>query len=96
MSPTLPFCRAVRIVVGPQKMTLEGKETTWEKAREELASLPNRADAVLEVAVASDQMTLAQQNEAVSTGMSLAERVEVQNPQRRRGAGVGVEGDDAE
>jgi protein involved in polysaccharide export with SLBB domain/beta-lactamase regulating signal transducer with metallopeptidase domain len=67
-----PLYRAVRIVVGAEKMTLEGKETTWEKAKEELAKLPNRNDLVLEVAVASDQMTLAQHNEAVSKGILLA------------------------
>lgn len=64
--------RAVRIVVGPATMTLDGDETTWEKAKETLAKLPDRGELVLEVAVASDQMTLAQHDEAVSKGMLLA------------------------
>lgn len=69
---TQPLYRAVRIVVGAEKMTLDGKETTWDKAKEELAKLPNRGDLVLEVAVASDQMTLKQHQEAVGRGMQLA------------------------
>ncbi len=72
---TQPLYRAVRIVVGPEKMTLEGKETTWDKAKEELAKLPNRGDLVLEVAVASDQMTLKQHQEAVGRGMQLASQL---------------------
>jgi protein involved in polysaccharide export with SLBB domain/beta-lactamase regulating signal transducer with metallopeptidase domain len=63
---------AVRIVVAPQKVTLDGEESTWEQAKETLSKLPNRGEIVLEVAVASDQMTLAQHNEALSHGLQLA------------------------
>jgi protein involved in polysaccharide export with SLBB domain/beta-lactamase regulating signal transducer with metallopeptidase domain len=64
--------RAVRIVVGPQKMTLDGKETTWEDAKKQLLSLPSRGECVLEVAVASDQMTLKQQQDAIGQARTLA------------------------
>jgi hypothetical protein len=64
--------RAVRIVVSPEKMTLEGKETTWEEAKKTLLELPNRGECVLEVAVASDQMTLKQQQDALGKGRALA------------------------
>jgi hypothetical protein len=69
---TQAIYHAVRMVVGPQKMTLDGEETTWEKAKETLSKLANRGELVLEVAVASDQMTLAQHNEALSKGLQLA------------------------
>ena len=73
-APSTPY-RAVRIVVSPEKMTLEGKETTWEEAKLELAKLPDRADLVLEVAVASDQMTLAQYKQAMAQASVLVKEL---------------------
>ncbi|HTL30544.1 MAG TPA: M56 family metallopeptidase, partial [Tepidisphaeraceae bacterium] len=69
---TAQVYRAVRIVVGTQKITLEGKKTTWEDAKKTLLDLPNRSEVVLEVAVASDEMTLKQHQDVITQGMVLA------------------------
>jgi hypothetical protein len=54
----------VRLVVGESKLTFEGKLTTWEQLPEALEKIPNRASTVLELAIESDRLTIAQLNDA--------------------------------
>jgi hypothetical protein len=44
-------------------MTFEGQPTTWDDLGALLAKVPERANTVLEFAVTSDQVAVAQQNE---------------------------------
>ncbi len=53
----------VRLVVGDTAMTFEGQPTRWEDVGPLLAKVPDRENTVLEFAVTSDQITVAQQNE---------------------------------
>ena len=45
-------------------MTFEGKDVTWDKLGEELKKIPNRDQTALQLALASDDITVGQQNEA--------------------------------
>ncbi len=62
----------VLIVVGKDAMTFEGQETTWEELPPLLEKVPNRRQTVLAVAVASNDMTLKEANEAQSRALGLA------------------------
>jgi hypothetical protein len=53
----------VRLVVETSAMTFEGQPTDWDKVESLLANVADRKKAVLEFAVTSDQITVAQQNE---------------------------------
>ncbi len=55
----------VRLVVGKDRMTFEGKETTWDELPGLLQKVPDRAHTVLEVAIPSDEVTLQHKNNAV-------------------------------
>ncbi len=67
-------CFFRRVVVGADEVTFEGQPTTWEKLPQQLAAVSNRPLTVLEVAVASDAMTLRQANEARNKVSLLARR----------------------
>ncbi|MCI0539799.1 MAG: hypothetical protein L0Z50_31715, partial [Verrucomicrobiales bacterium] len=54
----------VRLVVGENKLTFEGKQTIWEQLPELLEKVSNRASTVLELAIESDRLTIAQLNDA--------------------------------
>jgi hypothetical protein len=56
----------VRLVAGKDRVTFEGKETTWEKLPGLLKEVPHRAHTVLELAMASDEVTLKDKDLAVS------------------------------
>ena len=68
----LPAARAqasrhfVLVVVGADRMTFQGKDTTWEKLPELLAQIPDREHTVLEYAMASKEMTVKQRDRAVA------------------------------
>lgn len=53
----------VRLVMGDTAMTFEGQPTSWEGVSALLAKVLDRNKTVLEFAVTSDQITMAQQNE---------------------------------
>jgi beta-lactamase regulating signal transducer with metallopeptidase domain len=55
---------SVKLVVSPNQLYLDGTPTTWEALPELLKKVPNRSGTILAFAMASDQMTLAQHNEA--------------------------------
>jgi hypothetical protein len=58
--------RYVRIVVGAnKKMTFEGAETNWDGIEALLAKVPNRESTVLEVAIATDDVTVREMNDAI-------------------------------
>ncbi len=62
----------VRLVVGTTAMTFEGQPTSWEGVGALVAKVPDRNSTVLEVAVTSDQITVAQQNEWFQRAIALA------------------------
>jgi len=64
----------VMLVVGKEKMTFEGEETTWEELAGLLEKVPDRGHTVLTVAIESDEMTLRQVNEARSRGGLLSQQ----------------------
>ncbi|MCI0539047.1 MAG: hypothetical protein L0Z50_27890, partial [Verrucomicrobiales bacterium] len=70
-----PATRAfVRLVVGLNSLTFDGEETTWEQLPELLENVANRASTVLEIAVESDQFTLAQVNQAQTKAKALSDK----------------------
>ncbi len=64
----------VRVVVGPDRMTFEGQSTTWESLPELLKGVLDRQHTVLEVAIASDDMTVKQRDEAIAKVTALAQQ----------------------
>ncbi|MHC4575218.1 MAG: M56 family metallopeptidase, partial [Planctomycetota bacterium] len=62
----------VRLVVGRDRMTFEGKEVTWEDLPQLLEKVPHRNNTVLTLAIASHDITLAEKNEAVARAATLA------------------------
>ncbi len=62
----------VRLVVDKTAMTFEGQPTTWETVPALLERVPDRTNTVLELAVTSDQITVAQQNEWFQKAVVLA------------------------
>ncbi|MHC4625298.1 MAG: DUF4097 family beta strand repeat-containing protein, partial [Planctomycetota bacterium] len=62
----------VRLVVGPDKMTFEGQQVTWEDLPKLLEKVPQRSNTVFTLALASNDMTLAQKNEATGRAGALA------------------------
>jgi predicted Ser/Thr protein kinase len=62
----------VRLVIEQSAMTFEGQPTNWENAGALLAKVPDRNNTVLEFAVTSDQITVAQQNEWFQKASALA------------------------
>jgi hypothetical protein len=54
----------VRLVIAQDSLSFEGEQTTWEQLPERLEKVSNRASTVLELAVASDNLTIAQLNAA--------------------------------
>ncbi|MHC4618321.1 MAG: M56 family metallopeptidase [Planctomycetota bacterium] len=72
ISPPARRRRFVRLVVGPDRMTFEGQQVTWEDLPKLLAKVPQRSNTVFTVAVASNDRTLAQKNEATGRAGALA------------------------
>lgn len=72
--------RFVRVVVGPDRMTFEGQPATWESLPELLKEVPDRQNTVLEVAIASDEMTVKQRDEAIAKVTALAPRFAFESP----------------
>lgn len=65
--------RFVRLVVGLNgAMTFEGNATTWQELPAALDKVPNREDTVLEFAISTDQVTVAQLNEIRTRAATLA------------------------
>jgi hypothetical protein len=66
----------VRLVVGEDHMTFEGKDTTWEELPKLLQKVPNREHTALEVAIPSDEVTLQHKSSAVGRAERLARQSE--------------------
>jgi tRNA A-37 threonylcarbamoyl transferase component Bud32 len=58
-----PHRKFVRLVADQTAMTFEGRPTSWDEVGALLATVSDRENTVLEFAVTSDQLTVAQQNE---------------------------------
>lgn len=54
--------KVVRLVADMRTLTFEGKPTRWDAVGSLLRAVPDRPNTVLELAVTSDQITVAQQN----------------------------------
>jgi hypothetical protein len=46
----------IRLVVGPDMITLEGEDVSWDQLRDRLSGMPHRERTVLEFAVTSDEL----------------------------------------
>ncbi len=63
----------VRLVVGKDRMTFEGKDAaSWEELPGLLEKVPNREQTVLEIAFASDEVTLKEKKLAIAVASSWA------------------------
>ena len=60
--------------MGKDNLTFEGTETTWEKLPALLEKVPNRGQTVLEVAMASDDMSVRLRDEADGNAIRMARR----------------------
>ena len=65
---------SVHLVVDKDRMTFEGREITWEELPELLEQVPRRPDTTLNIAVATDEISWRQKNEAVDRAAHLAQR----------------------
>jgi hypothetical protein len=63
----------VQLVVGENRMTFEGRDTTWEELPTSLEQIPNRDRTVLCLAVASDEVSSKQKDEALASAGRLAQ-----------------------
>lgn len=61
----------VLLVVGKDKLTFEGRPTTWEELPKLLEQVPNRPSTVFATAVATDEMTIREQNNASSRASAI-------------------------
>ncbi len=66
----------VRLVVGQDTMTFEGRKTSWEELPKLLEKVPNRQHMVLEIARPSDEVTIARRNQDVARAGQLARKFE--------------------
>ncbi len=62
----------VRLVMDSDRMTFEGQQTSWDEVGALLANVSERLNTVLEFAVTSDRITVAQQNEWFQKAAALA------------------------
>ncbi len=62
----------VRLVAGRDRLTFEGEPVTWDELPARLAAVPDRAQTVLEIAIATSDMTVRQEAEIKSRGWQLA------------------------
>lgn len=62
----------VRIVAGPDTMTFESEVASWEKLPALLNRVLNRTFTVLEIAISTEQISVAKMNEATGRAMRLA------------------------
>jgi beta-lactamase regulating signal transducer with metallopeptidase domain len=66
----------VRILVASNnKITFEGQETTWDTCAALLEKVPDRASTVLEVAIASDDITVRAMNDAIGRASALGRQL---------------------
>jgi type II secretion system protein G len=70
----------VRLVVGEEKMTFEGQETTWENLPPLLRAVADRPHTVLEIAIASDQMSVRDRDRAQNRASQLARSLGFEYP----------------
>jgi protein involved in polysaccharide export with SLBB domain len=61
----------VRLVIGTDRMTFEGKPVTWDNIRDELKNVPDRANTALQLAIGSEDVTIGQENKARGIAMGL-------------------------
>ena len=62
----------VRLVVGMDQLTFQGQETTWDELPKLLGAVPDRAHTVLEIAIASDEISVGQRNSARNRASRMA------------------------
>jgi hypothetical protein len=62
----------VRLVIAKKEMTFEGARVTWDILPARLEALSNRHETVLELAVATESLSLAQLNETVARARKLS------------------------
>jgi len=73
-SPTTPR-RFVRIVAGPNgQLTFEGQQTSWDTLADLLEKVPNRSETVLEFAIATEDISVREMDEARTRAMLDANR----------------------
>ena len=65
----------VRLVLGKDRMTFEGKDTTWDELPELLRKVPNKERTVLEIAVTSDDIGDEKKNKTIAKASLLARQV---------------------
>ena len=63
----------VRIVIGTDRMTFEGKPVTWDNIRDELKNVPDRPNTALELAMGSEDVTIGQENKARGAASALVQ-----------------------
>lgn len=68
--------RYVRLVVEPDRMTFQGRETTWEKLPDLLVKVADRPQVALELGITTDTLTLAALNEARGRADHLARQLQ--------------------
>jgi beta-lactamase regulating signal transducer with metallopeptidase domain len=66
--------RFVRLVVGKDRITFEGKDITWKELPSVLEKIPNRDKTVFEIAVADKEMPLSKFDQAKSKAAKLVEQ----------------------
>ena len=64
----------VKIVAGKDSLTFEGTETTWEKLPALLEKVPDREQTVLEIAIASNELSAGLRDEAEGNALRMARR----------------------
>jgi len=65
---------SVRLVIGENRMTFEGKDVTWEQLPALLEKIPNRGNTVFELAVSTKDMPLSRYDAARGRASKLVER----------------------
>ena len=65
----------VKLVVARDQITFQGGNTTWRLLPSLLAKIPDREHTVLELAMASDQATLKEKNDAFGRAIVLADQL---------------------
>ncbi len=66
-----PASANIRLVVGPDQLTLQGQPVTFEALTDELKKIPNRPQTILEIASSSDDVTVGRMNRAFAIGSTL-------------------------
>lgn len=72
--PATSLRHFVRLVVGIDRMTLEGEPVTWEELDSRLAEIPDRGNTVLEIAMDTEDLTVGRWREAKQRAARLSHR----------------------